>query len=365
MSNQYKNATNSKIKRIFSSTKGVDCIIIANSNSMDPNFRYLTNFSSGLFEGSFLIVSKGRLKLLTSNLEYDTAVSQAHDAIEVIKITNRDQLIKALSSEISGKSIGLNYAFIPYSIYAFIKKAAKPGRITDAYPALLLARLVKDEKEISYIRKAAAITKKAMAAIEEKFRVGITEEELASEFDGISASYGSSAPSFRTIVCFGQNAALPHHFPSKRRLGEKDEILIDAGATVNGYCSDITRTFIERCRGSPKWERIRTMYDTVKEAQDAAIAKIMTGNALSSPHIAAENVINSAKGGIFKGKFIHSLGHSVGIEGHDGGSLSPNSKGEMEENMVFTAEPGIYIKGFGGVRIEDDILITPKGGVKL
>ena len=254
MSNQYKNATNSKIKRIFSSTKGVDCIIIANSNSMDPNFRYLTNFSSGLFEGSFLIVSKGRLKLLTSNLEYDTAVSQAHDAIEVIKITNRDQLIKALSSEISGKSIGLNYAFIPYSIYAFIKKAAKPGRITDAYPALLLARLVKDEKEISYIRKAAAITKKAMAAIEEKFRVGITEKELASEFDGISASYGSSAPSFRTIVCFGQNAALPHHFPPKRRLGEKDEILIDAGATVNGYCSDITRTFIERCRGSPKWE---------------------------------------------------------------------------------------------------------------
>ena len=189
MSNQYKNATSSKIKRIFSSTKGVDCIIIANSNSMDPNFRYLTNFSSGLFEGSFLIISKGRLKLLTSNLEYDTAVSQAHDAIEVIKITNRDQLIKALSSEISGKSIGLNYAFIPYSIYSFIKKAAKPGRITDAYPALLLARLVKDEKEISYIRKAAAITKKAMAAIEERFRVGITEAELASEFDGISASY--------------------------------------------------------------------------------------------------------------------------------------------------------------------------------
>ena len=365
MNNQYKNAVSSKIKRIFSSTKGVERIIIANSNSMDPNFRYLTNFSSGLFEGSFLIVSRGHLKLLTSNLEYDTAVMQAHDAIEVVKITRREQLIKELSSEVSGKAIGLNYSFIPYSIYSFIKKAAKPSTITDAYPALLLARLVKDEKEISYIRKAAAITKKAMASIEERFREGITEEELALEFDGLSASYGSSGPSFRTIVCFGQNAALPHHFPSKRRLGDKDEVLIDAGATVNGYCSDITRTFIERCRDSPKWERIKIMYDTVKEAQDSAIDKIKAGNTLSSPHIAAENMINSAEGGIFKGKFIHSLGHSVGIEVHDGGSLSPNSKGEMEENMIFTAEPGIYIKGFGGVRIEDDILITPKGGVKL
>lgn len=363
--NKYKNAASSKIKRILSGAKEIDCILIANSNSMDPNFRYLTNFSSGLFEGSFLIVSKGRLKLLTSNLEYDTAISQAHGAIEVVRITGRDQLIKELSSELKGKALGLNYSFIPYSIYKFIKKSARPGSITDAYPALLLARLIKDEKEISYIKKAAAVTKKAMDAIEEKFRSGITEEALAFEFDSISASYGSSAPSFRTIVCFGSNAALPHHFPSKRKLGDKEEILIDAGATVNGYCSDITRTFIEQCRASPRWERIKLMYDTVKKAQDSAITQIKEGNKFSSPHIAAEGVINSAVGGIFKGKFIHSLGHSVGIEVHDGGSLSPNSKGYMKKNMVFTAEPGIYIKGFGGVRIEDDILITSKGGVKL
>jgi Xaa-Pro aminopeptidase len=199
--------------------------------------------------------------------------------------------------------------------------------------------------------------------IQKEFKEGMTEMELAARFDSISASLGSEGPSFKTIVCFGANAALPHHSPDRTRLRYGDFILIDAGAKVQNYCSDITRTSIFGTDKSriPDCEKKQEMLRIVKDAQLAALRKIAPGVTGLTIHMEAQRTIDTAANGRYKGTFIHALGHSLGIEVHDGPGFSPGAKQELEPGMVITNEPGIYVEGFGGVRIEDDILVTEKG----
>ncbi len=178
------------------------------------------------------------------------------------------------------------------------------------------------------------------------------------------AKYGADAPSFPTIVCFGKNAAVPHHVPGNVKLERNSFVLIDAGARYMGYCSDVTRTYIFKpAKKSQKYRRMLDMYNTVKEAQEIALRSIKPGIRCEVPYNKAKGHIDKAHGGIYKGRFIHGLGHQIGIDVHDvGPNLTLNSKERILENMVFSDEPGIYIEGFGGVRIEDDVLVTKDGG---
>jgi Xaa-Pro dipeptidase len=169
-------------------------------------------------------------------------------------------------------------------------------------------------------------------------------------------SLGASGTSFDTIVSFGKNAALPHHSPDKTRLRKGELILIDAGAKDSNYCSDITRTFAFGKIGEGQKE----MIDVVKEAQRMAIGAIRQGRDGREIHSLAENYLNETRGGKYKGRFIHALGHSVGLEVHDGPGFS-KQKNILKPGMVITVEPGVYVPGFGGVRFEDDVLITEKG----
>ncbi len=351
-----------RIKKIFSYTKNIDVILLINTNSPDPNFLYVTGLKSGLFEYSYLILEKEKATVFTSSLEYETAIESLPKTVEVVLMDIKGEFRSKISSLLKDKSVGTNDFFLPIGLYNLIKKRYSIKETTDVSQALEKARLVKDELEISHIKKAVSITKWAMLMIQKEFKQGMTEAELAAKFDNISATLGSSGPSFQTIVCFGKNAALPHHFPDNTKLKKGDLILIDAGAKINNYCSDMTRTFIfDEKSNSEDYKAKERIIKVVKEAQLKAIRAIKVGAKGSNIHKIAADYIDTIDDGYYKGKFTHALGHSIGIEVHDGPGFSPGSNQPLKPNMIITVEPGIYIPGFGGARIEDDIIITKDG----
>ncbi len=355
-----------RLGRVFDETN-FDKILILNTGSADPNFLYVTGFTSGLFEYSYLVLDKEKARLFTSALEYETAVAQKSIGLEVIRIESAEQFKSAMGKELDGLRIGINEAFVPVRSYKSIRKNYKTKRLLDATKAFERARLIKDEEEIANIRKAVGITKLAQVLIQKEFKEGMTELELSSKFDALCGSLGSDGPSFKTIVCFGKNAALPHHSPDQTRLQYGDFILVDAGSRSGNYCSDLTRTFVfgdDKARITD-WDEKEKIIKIVKEAQVKAIRGIRPGVKGKDIDKIARNYIDRAENGRYKGTFIHSLGHSLGLEVHDGAGFSPNEETIIKEGMVITVEPGIYINGFGGVRIEDDVLVAVDGSLVL
>lgn len=338
-----------------------------NTTVPDPNFLYVTGFTSGLFEYNCILLDKEEVTLFTNPLEYEIACEQGKNEIKIVNMKNGREAQTLLTKEFKNKIIGTNGSFLPYASYKRIKDNYKPKDLVDVSDAFSNVRLVKDNEEVSFLRKAASITKMTMLLIQKEFKEGMTEIELASRFDQTSSSLGSQEPSFKTIVCFGKNAAMPHHAPDQTKLKYGDIILIDAGAKVDNYCSDITRTYIfgNDIEKIGDYDKKLEIYNTVKEAQLNAIKEIKASAKAKDIHMVAENYINKSKGGKYKGTFIHSLGHSLGIEVHDGERLSKSSKLILKPGMIMTVEPGIYISGFGGVRIEDDVLVTKEGAIVL
>ena len=353
----------SRLEKIFKNT-AADCILITNTTVEDSYFKYLTGLYEGGFENSILVAERKGAQLITTVLEYDVAKRACPKEIKVVAAPSREKTMGAIRGRFAGKTLGINGAFLPYILYNKIKEVGTPKRIVDVGAALASARQIKDWPEIELIGIANNIVKKAFSKITEKFHEGITEKGLAKEFDAMMAEFGAEAPSFPTIVCFGKNAAVPHHVPGNTKLESNSFVLIDAGARYMGYCSDVTRTYIFKpAKKSQKYRRMLAMYNTVKEAQALALKSIKPGVMCEVPYNSAKSYIDRAHGGIYKGKFIHGLGHQIGIDVHDvGPNLTANSKEKIEENMVFSNEPGIYISGFGGVRIEDDVLVTKGGG---
>jgi Xaa-Pro dipeptidase len=350
-----------KLDRIFESCRGIDRIILVNSSEKDPNFTYLTGFRGGIFEGDILMADRKGLTLYTGALEYGTALAQRFDGLRIIRMEDAETTRALLLAALKGKRIGINGSFLPYSSYVRIKKRYGPRKMIDVQDAFMKARIVKDAEELANIGKAARITRAAQEIIRKDVKAGMTERDVARRFDDISEGLGSEGPSFETIVSFGKNAALPHHKPDNTKLKKGDFVLIDAGAKVNNYCSDMTRTFVFGGAGGKDYGKKAEMLKIVKEAQKRAIGSIRPGAKGSEVDKVARSYLDTVDNGKYKGKFIHSLGHSVGIEVHDGEGFSPGSKLKLKENMVITAEPGVYVTGFGGARFEDDIVITKKG----
>ncbi|MCL4364834.1 MAG: aminopeptidase P family protein [Candidatus Marsarchaeota archaeon] len=353
-----------RVGRVLGAAKGAESILLANTGSEDPNFIYMTDLLGGLFEGSYLLITKSRVTLFTSPLEYEMAVGQLNGMIGVVNLDSKEK-VGLLKKELRGKDIGFNGSFVPYNMYMRLRKGLGIHGLVDTSAAFEAARRVKDSLEISRIREANRITKRAIAEVQKGLKLGVTEREVAAEFDSLILKMGADGTSFSSIVSFGKNAALPHHAPDDTRLKYGDFVLMDVGVKCSNYCSDVTRTMIfgsdtGRIKDLEKKERIISI---VKEAQRMAIASIKEGIRGDKPHLIAENHINTSDGGAYKGTFIHSLGHSIGIEVHDGSGrfLAPGSKLILKPGMVTSVEPGIYIPGFGGARFEDDIVVTKDG----
>jgi Xaa-Pro dipeptidase len=345
-----------RLARVFSRAR-VRQILIVNTEREDSNFLYLTGLRGGMFEGSVLLVRRNSMTLFVSPLEYGIAKRERPREMKLVLLDKRRKLRELLRRELKGRRVGINGSFLPYNTYRSLSSKVK-ARFVDVSEQLSEARLVKDEAELKAIRRAVSVTKRALRAGMAGLKAGMTERQVAAVMDSKILELGATN-SFRTIAAFDLNSALPHHFPGGARLRPNSIILLDVGARVGNYCGDMTRTFMFRPnRRSDKYRRFMEMRSVVLEAQRIGLTKMREGVPAGAAHTTAARYIDSYKKGLYKGRFIHSLGHSIGIDIHDGGAgLYPGCKTRLKRNMVFSDEPGIYIEGFGGVRMEDDVII--------
>ena len=215
-------------------------------------------------------------------------------------------------------------------------------------------RAVKDDAELEAVRRAAALTSEAYARFAEERFAGRTERELAWRLDELFHELGAEAPAFETIVASGPNSARPHARPSDRKVGAGETIVVDAGVRLDGYCSDCTRTF---STGSLP-ERLQKAYAVCLEAQLAGLDAVRAGATGVAVDGAARRVIDEAG---FGEAFGHGLGHGVGLDVHEAPRLAKESSDTLAAANVVTVEPGIYLEGLGGIRIEDLVIVGEDG----
>ena len=217
------------------------------------------------------------------------------------------------------------------------------------------SRAVKDHKEREQMIAASRLNDKAMESFKNLIKPGVTEKEVAAQLEKIYQSLGAEGHSFTPIVCFGANCADPHHEPDDTVLKEGDTVLFDVGCRKDSYCADMTRTFFYK--SVPKEEH-RRVYELVRKANEAAEAMIKPGVRLCDIDKAARSIIEE---GGYGEKFTHRLGHFIGIEVHDFGDVSSANTKTAQAGNIFSIEPGIYVEGDVGVRIEDLVLVTEDG----
>ncbi|MGW6931666.1 M24 family metallopeptidase [Lentzea sp. NPDC054927] len=233
---------------------------------------------------------------------------------------------------------------------------AAEAELTKASGLVEKLRLVKDEVEIEALRMACAAADRALAALigHGGLRAGRTEREVARELESRMLDHGAEGPSFSSIVAFGANSAVPHHSPTDATLHQGDLIKLDFGALVDGYHSDMTRTLV---LGKPAdWQR--ELYDLVARSQAAGRGALKPGVNVSDVDHASREVIEKAGHG---SEFLHGLGHGVGLEIHEAPALSKAGDGTLSAGMAVTVEPGVYLSGRGGVRIEDTLVVRESG----
>ncbi|MCD6383966.1 MAG: aminopeptidase P family protein [Thermoplasmata archaeon] len=221
-------------------------------------------------------------------------------------------------------------------------------------------RKIKSREELEAMKKAAAVADSGYRFLKEFIRPGLTELDIVRELNHhLRSQKGVSNFAFETIIASGPHAAYSHHDPTDRVVKKGDAVICDFGVVVGGYCSDMTRTFLV---GEVE-EKLREIYDLVQRAQHESEGKVKVGEKLNVLDLTPRRLFEKEGYGQY---YPHSVGHGLGLEVHEEPlGIRPNTKGEQKEGMVITIEPGIYIPGLGGVRIEDDFLITNKGAVRL
>jgi len=336
---------------------GVEAVLVTSPS----NVFYLTGFDCHPHERfmALCLQANGSDALFVPALEKDEAQKCGFPHIVTIADTDdpMDKLRGVAGSGAMAK-IAIEKGHMTVERYEQIQTVFG-GAVALAAEALLLdMRLRKDDAEIAIMKKAAEIADAGVAAGIEAIAVGKTEAELIAVIEATMKSLGASGTSFSTIVLAGANSALPHGKPGNRKIAEGDFVLLDLGAVYQGYCSDITRTVVV---GEPTEEQA-AIYEAVLMANLAGIAAARAGLPAKVVDRAARDTI---EGFGFGESFTHRVGHGLGIEVHESPSMHGNNESPMVPGMVFTIEPGVYVPGIGGVRIEDDVLLTEDGPVLL
>jgi len=335
--------------------KQIDAMFI----TQETNRRYLSGFDG---TAGYLIITGGKAILATDSRYWEQAEQEAPD-FEIFKVTG--SFIEIFPDILKGlgiKSLGFEGGDVTYEIHRALRNALKKKQAAVRMVALShlveAIRSVKEPEEIELMKKAAAITDAAFEEVEKHIKAGMTEKQVAWEMEKTLHEMGSEGLAFPVIVGSGSNAALPHAKPSDRVIHEGEPIVIDMGGKYHGYANDITRTV---CVGKAN-AKFKKVYNTVLKAQTTATEKIKEGMTGAEADNIAREIINEAGYGE---AFGHSLGHGVGLAEHEQPRLSPNSKDRLKEGMVFTVEPGIYLTGWGGVRIEDTVIMEEGKAVPL
>jgi Xaa-Pro aminopeptidase len=339
-----------------------------------PNIRYLTGFSGT----AGLVVLTAAECLLIVDFRYRAAARAlvgSHAALtEHIKVVvpeqSYDETMTDVLRDVGARRIGVEGAWMPVSRFnklsaTLADSAPTPLRSPDACPALVptervieQARIVKDEEEIAKFREAGRLIGEAAARAVKLVQPGRSEIDVAAELDLIIKQTGFERPAFETIVASGPNSALPHARPTRRVLREGDGVVLDFGGVYDGYCVDLTRTLPLGDVGPD----FRRLFAAVAEAQQAAIASVRPGVSANQVDAAARDVLSRYG---LEEAFGHGTGHGLGLEVHEEPRIAKARTGlpdvPLEPGMVFTIEPGVYVDGIGGVRIEDDVLVTKAG----
>ena len=328
--------------------------------SAPENRQYLSGFTGS---AGYLLVSKDRAVLVTDSRYTEQAANQAADW-QVRQVRSGWDWLLDWLDETGVSRLGFESTDMTVASYESILKALKE-RESLAEVSLVAAsgmaedqRTVKDSRERAMLQKAIDASDGAMEAVCPEIREGMTEREVAWRMEVAMRDLGADGISFDTIVAAGPNGAMAHHRPSDRPIARGEPIVIDMGARAGGYCSDITRTVVV---GEPD-DTFRKVYDTVLGAQLTAINTVKTGMTGEECDALARTVIAEAGYG---DNFGHSLGHGVGLAVHEFPRVGPRSPDVLQRDTVFTVEPGIYITGWGGVRIEDIVALEDDGAVAL
>lgn len=348
-----------RILNLFKQVKGAkqDAILFKNATApyLDPSFFWATGLKRGIFEDSLAILwPNGKGDLIISLLEEIAGKTCKRDFNLHIFKDKKER--RSLIKQILGKAelIGLNSRALLWEDWLELKELLPKAEFRAIGNEVLYARLIKDAEEIKLLRKACSIASEVAGEIPSLLKDGIREQSLAAEVNYSMERKGASGPAFETISSFGENTAEPHYTGGERKLSRGDLVLVDFGAIYKRYRSDITRTWVWGKANKLQGE----MREVVLKAQVLAFEELKKEEATTgSVHKATEEFINSTK---FKGKFTHSTGHSIGLEAHDGFRLHPSQNLRIKPGMVFTVEPGVYLEGIGGVRIEDDVLIKKR-----
>lgn len=321
------------------------------------NIRYLTGFTGS---AALLLVLPDELVLVTDGRYRDqSAIELGHAGVEArirIGLTPGSQK-EMLQEEATGLAkLGLEAAAVTWAQQRKFDADWFPDAELVATEGLVEElRKVKDAGEVERMAEAAHIADEALARVRHRLAEAPTEAEFALELDFEMRRGGASAPSFDTIVASGPNGARPHHRPSGRRVGAGELVVVDFGAIVDGYCSDMTRTL---CFGEPASATARRMVDVVAESQRAGVDAVRAGAEGKGIDEVCRNVIAEAG---WADAFLHSTGHGVGLEIHEDPRVSSASTDTLVAGHVVTVEPGVYLPEHGGVRIEDTVLVTAEG----
>lgn len=328
----------------------VDALLV----SSPTNVRYLTGFSG---EDAMLLVGRSRT-VLVSDGRFTTQLEQECPGLEA-HIRPQGQLMPEAVAHVvqtlGVRRLGYESAALTMADFEDLRDrltGVEPRGVRDRVEAL---RAVKDEGEITAVREAIDIAERAFEHLRSTLRTGDTEKDLADTLEYLMRRQGATCASFPPIIAVGTRSALPHARPSATsRVGDDEFLLVDWGATGRPYKSDLTRMLVTG-KVTPKFEKI---YRTVLAAQERAIAAVRPGALARDVDAEARSVIEAAGFGRF---FDHGLGHGLGMDIHEAPRLRRGSDTPLKVGMIITIEPGIYLPDWGGIRIEDDVLVTPEG----
>lgn len=326
----------------------LDALLVTSLN----NIRYLTGFTGS--SANVLLFRDGHAILFTDPRYTVQSKQQVNCAVRISK----GPLTKSVMAEVKRTrvaSVGFEPEHLNVARLESLNKAlpASARLLPVAEGLIAKLRMIKDAGEISLIRAAVNLNSRALELALKRFKSGMTETALAAEIDYQSRKLGADGAAFDTIVAAGQRAALPHARPGAAKIGP-GMLLIDMGAFLGGYASDMTR-MVHIGPASAKYKRA---YRAVLDAQLTAIAVIRPGVTAASIDGAARRALR--RHGLER-EFVHSTGHGLGLEIHEGPRLGRSDKSKLEPGMAITIEPGVYLEGWGGIRIEDTVLVTPNG----
>jgi Xaa-Pro aminopeptidase len=342
--------SNSRIARVREEMKKrqLDALLVSSL----LNIRYLTGFTGS---NALLLITRTS-SILLSDTRYKLQAKREVKDCRRILITAGGLYEEASKRKllVGAPKVGFESQQVTYAQYRTLRKLFPETSFASTSDMVEEVMLVKDDVEVDTIRRAAKISDRVFREVITMIRPGVSELDVAAEISYLHKHFGAERDAFETIVASGERSALPHARASEKKIRSGDLVALDFGCVVNGYNSDMTRTVAV---GKPD-ARARRMYAIVREAQEHAIAEARGGLWARDLDAVARKSI--ARNGMGK-YFYHSLGHGLGLHVHERPKVSHLSKERLRTGSVITIEPGVYIPGFGGVRIEDDVLLTDNG----